>query len=214
MIEEQTETYTLEQYLEYEADLERKICTTSLERFYNESFVHAAMVLRALIMKAINEQVSMLYMYCGEFSLFRDAKAKELSLEINRIKPSEDSDKYMKWEGFKPYESLIKTLSLYFDNGGKMMLIVDKDISEITNEKVWSSLKSYFVNGTIEAYRLSSPIGLNHFFVAGSSYRRERDHDSKKAVCCFNNWETSNMLITSHQLLRSVSNRCDFFIDS
>lgn len=214
MKEEQTEAYTLEQYLEYEADLENKISTTSLERFYNESFVHAAMVLRALIKKAINEQVSMLYMYCGEFSLFRDAKAKELSLEINRIKPAEDSDIYKKWVNFKPYDSLITTLSSYFDNGGKMMLVVDKDITDIKNEKVWDSLKTYFTNGTIEAYRLSSPIGLNHFFVAGSSYRRERDHDSKKAVCCFNNMDTSNLLITSHQLLRTVSNRCVFSIDS
>lgn len=208
MNEEKSTSYTLDQYLEYEADLEQKATLSSTELIYNDSFVHAALVLEALIQKAIRDNVHMVYMYCGEFSLFRDAKRRELREELERIRPDQNSPSFEKWSKFNPHEKLVNTLSSYLQNGGKMMLVVDKDITNINTEDVWNDLGSYFTNGGIETYRLSSNIGLNHFFVAGTSYRRERDHDSKKAVCCFNNQQTSNILITSHQLLKSVSNRC------
>ena len=210
MNEEKTTTYTLDQYLEYEEELEKKIHASSLERIYNDCFVHAALVLEALIQKAINDQISMLYMYCGEFSLFRDAKARELSDELNRVKPDESSPNYHRWETFQPYNKLIQTLSSFLNNGGKMMLVVDKDITAIQTENVWNHLSSYFINKRIETYKLTNSIGLNHFFVAGTSYRRERDHDSKKAVCCFNNVKTSRLLVSSHQLLKSISTPCIF----
>lgn len=210
MNEEKTTAYTLDQYLEYEEELEKKIQASSVERIYNDSFVHAALVLEALIQKAIRDHVGMLYMYCGEFSLFRDAKARELRDEINRVKPDKNSPKYQRWETFRPHEKLIQALSSYLKEGGKMMLVVETDISDIQKEEVWSQLGSYFISKNIETYRLSNSVGLNHFFVAGTSYRRERDHDSKKAVCCFNNKKTSDLLVSSHQLLRSISAPCTF----
>lgn len=198
-------TYSLEDYLKYRSELERTITLTTTERLYNDSFVHAALVLKALIQKAINDNVSKLFMYCGELSLFRDAKANELSNELLRVKPEENAPLYSQWQLFKPYQELIDTLVAFLDKGGKMGLVIDNDIIAIKQEQVWEKLGRFFENGQIDTYKLTSPVGLNHFLVAGESYRRERDQDSKKAVCCFNNKDTSTILKNSYYLLRLVS---------
>lgn len=193
--------YTFEDYINYQQELVDLVEKDVSKRFYNDSFVHAALVIEALIRKAIKKHCDTIYMYCGEFSLFREQKAKELREEIARVEPSPDNEKlHSQWEKFKPYESLVAALKDYLAHG-KMKLIVERSLEPMKDEEIWKELEPYFRSGAIESRLLQASFGLNHFIVAGNSYRRESNQDSKTAICGFDIEKTSEVLISNYQML-------------
>lgn len=121
--------FTIEDFLSYQEKLQNSINTNNGEFFFNETMVHTDMVLNGILQVAMlrNEEVKM---FCGEFTAFRN-EAKNIINDFKmKAKPDEtDVEKIDKWNGFLPYETLLETTKSFFDKGGKLTVILEKDLS-------------------------------------------------------------------------------------
>ena len=106
----ETISFSFQDYLDYQEILNNSLENNSDTLFFNESYVHAAMVTKTLIDNAIKRDWG-INMFCGEFSLFRN-KFKEHIINIKEnlkgdetaLAKSDDFDK------FDPYGDLIESL--------------------------------------------------------------------------------------------------------
>ena len=207
MVKKEEEKYSLEDYLVYRDLLETSSSENSDKVIFNDSFVHAAMVLAYILDKAIKGDVRDINMYCGKFSLFRDSAKNALAKQRARVKPADDDENRMEqWKSFDPYKLLIEKLSDYFGKEGYMKVIIESEISEIVNEGIWTHIEKYVKNNQLKFYKLGLPLGLNHFVVAGNSYRQENDDKEKTALCCFNDEVKCARLRKNFKVLNLLSN--------
>lgn len=207
----ENEEYSLEEYLEYEKLLGKLMECDSSQIVFNDSFVHAVMIVSSILAKAQTKKNSQVCMYCGKFSLFRDAARKKLESIRDSLKPeSSEESKVRMWEQFNPYEKLMTKLKEYLNGGGLLSVIVENDITEIVEEDAWLKLGKFVDENKIVFKRIGVPLGLNHFVVAGNSYRRENNDEEKTALGCFNDEETSNTLKRNFQVLSLLSDDYNF----
>lgn len=202
------EKYTLNNYLEYQNQLKKIIKGEhDAQLIFNDSFVHAEMIISSILKKSSDTTVDEINMYCGNFSLFRDIAKNEIEKIKKRIKPNiNDEHMTAEWERFNPYDDLIKEFNSFMEKGNRIYVIVEKDISNIKSEFVWEKgIGKYVKNGQLVFKKLGVPVGLNHFFVAGNSYRLENDDSQKTAICCFNDEETCKKLKKYFQTLSILS---------
>ena len=87
------------------------------EIYFNDSILHATIILRELLIKAAQENSKTLNMYCGKFSLFRD----ETQRKVENVKLDCDSstllgEQIVKWAEFKPFDELQKQLSEFIND--------------------------------------------------------------------------------------------------
>ena len=198
--------FTIEDFLSYQEKLQNSINTDNGEFFFNETMVHTDMVLNGILQVAMlrNEEVKM---FCGEFTGFRN-EAKNIIDDFKRkAKPDEtDVERIDKWNGFLPYETLLETTKLFFDKGGKLTVILEKDLSELSKDTpIWNISKEPLYSGQLSFYKLTVPVSLNHFTIAGTSFRRENSADARTAICSFNSKETTDILDDSFHYLQKLS---------
>lgn len=200
--------YTLEDYLEYQRMLLSGVKDNSKDIFYNDSFVHAALVLKAIIDKSIAEKSLHIDMYCGKFSIFRDGARNKIDKIRENVRPNNTNSTLInKWNNFNPYNNLISSLQSFFDVGGQLSLIVERSIDEISNENIWSIIQQPIANGQMSIFKLGTVLGLSHFVVSGSSYRKENSDENKTALCCFSDVETSKLLKDNFLILKGLSHK-------
>lgn len=199
------EEYSLDEYLEYEKKLNDCMDNDSDVIVFNDSFVHAVMVASSIFKHAHRKKNEQVLLYCGRFSLFRDSARDEIKRLRDEIKPEMDDVKYREWEKFNPYNVLIDSLKEFLDDKGKLMVIVEDDISGIIGEDIWVTLNQYVESNQLVFKKLGVPLGLNHFMVSGKTYRRENSDTEKTALCCFNDEVTSNALKKNFQILSLLS---------
>ena len=205
----ENEEYSLEEYLEYEKLLGELMNQDSKQMVFNDSFVHAVMIVSSIFQNAVKNGNKQVLMYCGKFSLFRDSSRQELEEFRKSLRPEEEgTDLYSKWERFNPYEKLISSLKVFMDNNGLLSVIVENDISSIVDEDVWLILSKYVEDKNLIFKKIGVPLGLNHFVVSGNCYRRENNDVEKTALGCFNDVETSNALKRHFQVLSLLSDDC------
>lgn len=198
--------YSLEEYLDYEVKLEEYMTSNSEQIVFNDSFVHAVMIVTSILNYAKKNNHNQVCMYCGKFSLFRDDARKKLECLRETLKPDDpNAPAYSKWEQFNPYKKLMESLKAYLNEGGLLSVIVENDISEIVGEDSWVTLHKYVEGKRILFRKVGVPLGLNHFMVAGKCYRRENNDLEKTALCCFNDEETSISLKKNFQVLSLLS---------
>lgn len=198
--------YSLEKYLNYEKQLKEHMLNNSKQIVFNDSLVHAAMVVSSILEHAKTNNNNLVNMYCGEFSLFRDSAKKKLDNLWESVKPDDvDSHLYREWEEFDPYKKLMLSLSEYLQEERRVNVIVENDISGIVKEDSWLILNRFVENGKIVFKKMGIPLGLNHFMVVGNCYRRENNDKEKTALCCFNDERTSVDLRNKFQLLSFLS---------
>lgn len=195
------ENYKLKDYLKYKKQLEDSADNNREEIIFNDSFVHAEMV-TANIFRYAKSNKKEINMYCGKFSLFRDSAKRKIDDIWDKVKP-EDSKEIKEWENNNPYDYLMNAFDEYMKDGGYINVILEKDISDITTEIAWTRIERFSDN--LKFKKLGVPVGLNHFIVAGKSYRRENNDIFKTAICCFNDEETCNALNESFQFLSILS---------
>lgn len=198
--------YSLEEYLDYEVKLEEYMNNDSEQIVFNDSFVHAVMIVTSILNYAKKNKHNQVCMYCGKFSLFRDAAKKKLECLRETLRPNDpEASTYSKWEQFDPYKKLMDSLRSYLNEGGLLNVIVENDISDIVGEDSWLTLHKYVDCKRLLFRKVGVPLGLNHFMVAGKCYRRENNDLEKTALCCFNDEETSITLKKNFQVLSLLS---------
>lgn len=203
--------YSLEDYLEY-----RKILAdcSSQERsdvIFNDSYVHAALVLTSILEYMMKQETKEISMYCGKFALFRDSAKNAITNLRAMVKPADDDTlKMEKWRDFDPYETMLAKFDEFMKEGGTMRVIIENDISDIKSEYVWEKLEKHIKSERLCFWRLTVPLRLNHFIVAGKSYRQENDDLEKTAICCFNDDITCKALKKRYQILELMSETYKF----
>lgn len=213
MEEEDDRRYKLEDYLNY-----RDLLNSSMEHadqrgrmFYNDSYVHAAMVVESIIRLATQEKRH-IKMYCGEFSIFRDNFCKKIHKLKEEIEPHDNPSLHDAWAEFDPYRDLKKALEDYFNIEEAMFqLIVEKDIQSLKEETVWDIVESAMKNNRLSVERIIEPSGLCHFIVSGNSYRKESSDKEKTAICCFDDNVTAQILQSNFDTLKRKTEKCFSF---
>lgn len=206
---DEEQQYGLVDYLIYRKSLNDSLEQPELRKkiFYNDSYVHAAMVVEAIIRHAIKEQLQV-KMYCGEFSIFRD-KYREIIRKLkDRIRPIGDStEMILTWQQFNPYDDLVKTLSEYLQlENSHFQLLVEKDITDIKNEYVWGIVSQSVQSGRLKISSITEKTGVSHFIVAGNAYRKESSDKMKTAICCLDDEETATVLNDNFKTLKQKKN--------
>jgi hypothetical protein len=176
--------------------------------FYNDSYVHAAMVAEAIIRLATRGHLP-IKMYCGEFSIFRDKFSERIDQLKNKIEPRNNAELHEKWMNLNPHKDLIESLKIYLNNeNADFQLIVEKDISVMKNERIWDVVGKGIDDKKVTISKISGTAGLSHFIVSGNSYRKESSDKEKTAICCFDDATTAGILSANFETLKSKAVKC------
>ena len=107
--EQCNQKYSLEDYIAYRDLLDNSSRKESNEVIFNDSLIHAEMVLTYILEYALNKNIKEVDMYCGKFSLFRDSAKCKVEVLRENLKPQEDDKEMMqKWQNFDPYNCLLQ----------------------------------------------------------------------------------------------------------
>lgn len=210
MDEDNERKYDLEDYLSY-----RELLNNSMEQadqknrmFYNDSYVHAAMVAESIIRLATRGRMP-IKMYCGEFSIFRDKYGEKINQLRVEMEPHDNPELHEKWTSFNPYRDLMNSFEAYLNNDeADFQLIVERDISGIKNEQVWAIVERGINNKKFSIKRITDSCGLSHFIVSGNSYRKESSDKEKTAICCFEDAVTAQILDANFNVLQGKAVKC------
>lgn len=201
---------TLAEFIAYRHKLETSRENRSSELLFNDSDIHEEFVLKEFFIHAVNSypKTNTIYMYCGSMSAFRDAMQGSVERTKEMLRPvTPTGDEQQEWDDFNPYSKMIDAMKTYFNNGGRLEVIVDDDITPIKDETVWRNTLSryYYVTKQLNIARLTSDCGIEHFVVSGNAYRSEISHADKTAICCFNDPEYSRLLYSNYLFLTNYS---------
>lgn len=202
-------TFTFRDFLNYKVRLDESIRKEENVFFYNESFIHAAMVMKTLIEKSKRENTP-INMYCGKFSLFRDGAKRKIEKIKEDIKETVVEDERQEFDTFDPYGDLLKSFYEFMDDGGKLNLIVAKSLDGIQDELIWPKLKEYIDCNKCIVKKLNISIDLDHFVVSGNSFRKENSDEEKTAICSFYNQEVAVVLSNTFEILKNFSSKYQF----
>ncbi len=176
--------FSFDDYLKYQSDVRSYNENNDDIVFFNESGVHAAIVINELIKRAIKARKH-IEMFCGTFYLFRDEFCKNIEETKVKLGVSE-----VEWEKFDPAKRLGESLTEFFASDLQMHVVLQKKdaFAQIKSDSKWTDYKQYMGNGLLHFYQLDSDVrtGLNHFIVSGTSYRKENSDEEKTAMCSFN----------------------------
>lgn len=172
----------------------------------NDSILHACVVMKALITKASQEFERTINMYCGVFSLFRD----KTSAKVQRAKDAcnvdglsiEDNDR---WNTLDLFGALQNRLREFLGDGGKLNLIVQREIESLRDNQIWTALQKGISDGTVKIYSLSENISLDHFATTYEAYRIENSDEEKTAMCCFRDEKRGLVLNNNFTTLKQRS---------
>ncbi|MBO7468755.1 MAG: hypothetical protein J6T81_01365 [Bacteroidales bacterium] len=206
----ETISFSFQDYLDYQEILNNSLENNSDTLFFNESYVHAAMVTKTLIDNAIKRDWG-INMFCGEFSLFRN-KFKEHIINIKEnlkgdetaLAKSDDFDK------FDPYGDLIESLRSFFDKDLKLNVIIAHSIDGIENDELWSTL--FYKNikkRNLVFKKLNISIDFDHFIVSGNAFRLENSGNERTAICSINRPEYAKILQATFDKLNKLSSIID-----
>lgn len=175
--------------------------------FFNDSILHATMILKELFSKALTEEEKTINMYCGKFSLFRD----ETKEKIQEVKykyyttdglPEED---IKKWVGFDPFTELQEELSVFLSENGKLNIIMEADPTSLQTYKVWTKIKNGIESNKVKLFHLYTPLGVEHYTVTRDAYRLENSDSYKTAVGCFQDPANAKILNDNFKYLMQFS---------
>lgn len=208
---EDKKNFSFQDYLEYQDSVRKSLEEDDKTFFYNESYVHASIVTKAIIDKAIRANTP-INMFCGEFSLFRNG----FKNHIAEIKGKLESDpcaqgKTDEFEKFDPYNDLIESLKTFFNQGLKLYVIIANTIDGIKTDGLWSSLFESNINrGNLVFSKLNVPFEIDHFMVSGHAFRKETSGEAKTAICSINRKEYADILQDTFNNLKKYSTEIVF----
>lgn len=198
-MEEINNIYTLETLVDYKEHIEQLVKNTSSnELVYNDSAVHAS-----LIMQCILNNSKLINMYCGKFSIFRDNFKNKLDTMFKDPTYDEVRES-VAFKEFNPYANSITALKKFFQNGGKMNVIMEEESTPLNNESLWLEIEDFYKNESLKFYQKKDTTDLFHFTVGDDKmYRCENDKELRTALCCFNDTVTSSTLNQCFNIMKS-----------
>ena len=197
---------TAKKLLEYKSDLEKAVDNRSTEIFFNDSILHAMLIMKALLQKAQNENSKLLNVYCGNFSLFRDkTKIKVDNEKTNCSIDNLDEGELAEWRGLNLYADLQKQLNDFLDNDGRLDLIVQYQADDLPDNEVWRILSNGIQKKKVRIFQLRINVGLDHFATTQEAYRLENSDETKTATCCFCDEKNAKILNENFKELIKLS---------
>lgn len=202
--------YNLESYLAYQSRLKECADGNRVDIIYNDSIVHAAMIYKYMFQKAQKDGVQVVNMFCGKLSILRNSTNQKIRVEQERVRPADNTSGVESWTNFHPFQDLVDTVEKYFDNGGKLNVILEnQDVKDFTEEQTYPILKKAYESGALYVRLLPFEVGLDHFTIMNNSYRCENSDENKTALCCFNDPDMTDVLSKSFQLLTTMASPFD-----
>lgn len=199
------ESFSFQDYLDYQARLLASLNNNSETLFLNESYVHAAMVAKTIIDKAIRDNKN-INMFCGEFSLFRNGFKQHIDAIKEELRRNDSSlDNCGSFQKFNPYDDLINSLKEFFVKNLKMVVIIANTLSNIKEDQSWPLFDKNIKNGNLHFRLLNVNLGIDHFMVSDSAFRIESSGTDKTAVCSINRPEYAKILQTTFANLQTHS---------
>lgn len=199
------EAFSFQDYLDYQKKLRDSLDNNSETLFLNESYVHAAMVAKTIIDKAIRDNKG-INMFCGGFSLFRNG----FKQHINNIKDKLQKDDTSlindrEFLNFNPYAELIDSLKAFFEKNLKLVVIIANTLANIKEDETWPLFEDNINKGNLVFRKLNVDFGMDHFMVSDSAFRLESSGKDKTAVCSINRPEYASVLQTAFDNLYTRS---------
>lgn len=199
--------------LQYDIDLDDAITNCSDDVFYNDSILHALIIMKHLFRKAqnLNEGQRTMNIFCGNFSLFRDKTREKIEKEKKEYSLEGLCEKERKkWDNWDLFGELQKALSDFLETDkAKLNLIMMRDIDTLCENSVWNTLKTAIERKKMSIFLLDheKDLGLGefHFAVISDAYRIETSDEHKKATCCFCDKDGSNILNSNFAELQKNS---------
>lgn len=197
---------TAKKLLTYKSDLERAVNERSSEIFFNDSILHAMLIMKALLQKAQNEDSKLLSVYCGNFSLFRDkTKIKVDNEKMNCSANNLEANELEEWQNWDLYTDLQNKLRDFLNNGGHLDLIVQYQADDLPDNKVWRILSDGIQKEKVRIFQLKINVGLDHFATTQEAYRLENSDETKTATCCFCDEKNARILNDNFKELIKLS---------
>lgn len=197
---------TAKKLLTYKSDLERAVNKRSPEIFFNDSILHAMLIMKALLQKAQNEGSKLLNVYCGNFSLFRDkTRIKVDNEKMNCSIEDLGNGELDQWRELNLYADLQKQLNDFLDNDGRLDLIVQYQADDLPNNEVWRILSGGIQTKKVRIFQLKINVGLDHFATTQEAYRLENSDEAKTATCCFCDEKNAKILNENFKELVKLS---------
>lgn len=195
--------------LQYDEDLNVAVEDGSSDVFYNDSILHAFIIMKHLLKKAQKEEQKQIRIFCGNFSLFRDETKRKIQKEKNGYSLDKLTDKEIeKWHGWDLFGELQNELRTFLNQeGAKLHLIMMRGISSLRDNEVWEILKTGIDNNKLFIYSLDAGLKIDHFAVTSDAYRVENSDLYKKATCCFGDRKGADILNSNFDILLRYSSK-------
>ena len=178
----------------------------SSDIFFNDSILHAMVIMQEIFNKAAREPKNTVCMYCGNFSLFRDrTKSKILGEKMACSTDDLKENEQQQWQEKDFFGDLCNSLSNFLNNQGSLKLIMEYGIDTLTDNSVWNILQPSIRSKRTEIYALITNMGLDHFATTTDAYRVENSDELKTATCCFGDRNNANVLNDNFKELLELS---------
>lgn len=191
--------------LEYKTKLEVAITNKEMAIFFNDSILHAMMIMAAIFQKASMEPQKCVRMYCGEFSLFRDKTEDKVYREKACCSLEDlDNEQRNQWDKLNFYRELQNAFKKFLAlENSSLEIIIANNIETLPQNAVWNIIKQN--ERKIKIYKLKDDVGLDHFVTTTDSYRVENSDINKTAICSFRDKEYASVLIDNFKDLLNFS---------
>lgn len=181
-------------------------------RFFNESDIHAAIVVNELVKRATKKRLS-IDMFCGSFYLFRDKFKREVDKEKSELAKNVEAKDEVSFDGFNPFDDLLASIKDFFAQKLEMNVVLENEdaFDGIKNDPNWRIVfKPNMEEKRLHFYQLDSDLKNihNHFMVSGNSFRREVSEKFRTAMCSFNRSDYASMYKSTFELLKNGSQEC------
>lgn len=197
--------------LDYQEKLINAANNGSSDIFFNDSILHAMVIMKEIFDKAAKEPRKTVCMYCGKFSLFRDkTKGKIFAEKMACLTNDLTEDERKQWEQKDFFTDLHNSLLSFIENDGSLKLIMEYDIETLEDNSVWEILHPSIQNKRTEIYTLVTNVGLDHFATTAEAYRVENSDSLKTATCCFGDKNNANVLNDNFKKLLGYSRQIEF----
>lgn len=195
--------------LQYDEDLSVAVKEGSSDVFYNDSILHAFIIMKYLIHKARKDEEKQISIFCGNFSLFRDETKRKIQKEkddysIDKLS-EEEIEKWNQWDLFHDLQKELK--EFLNESQAKFNLIMTRGIESLRKNEVWEILKFGIDKNRLSIYLLDEGLKLDHFAVTTDAYRLENSDEYKKATCCFGDRKGADILNSNFDILLRYSSR-------
>lgn len=187
---------TAKELLNYRDQLNTAVQNQSSEIYFNDSILHAMIIMKEIFNKASVENRKKVCMFCGNFSLFRDETKEKIANEKNHCSlDGLNANEMRDWANIDFYNDLRDAFLAFLDHAdASFELILQSGINTLKDMSIWELLENENLMRKIKVYASNFDIGLDHFVVTSDAYRVENSDTIKTATCCFNDKESANVL--------------------